>query len=97
MPDRLTPGARIKALRKTHHKLTADEVAAAVGVSRPHLSMIENDKDLPGRETLAAIADYFRVSVDYILNGGDAAPQPPSTCETVDDPDELAWLNLWRS
>jgi transcriptional regulator with XRE-family HTH domain len=58
--------------------------------------MIESGKDLPGRDTLYAIADYFNVSVDYILHGGDATPQPPRTAEVVEDPDELALLGFWR-
>ncbi len=97
MTEPTTPGARIRALRKQTPKLTAQEVATAVGMSRTHLSMIENDQDLPGRELAAAIADYYCVSVDYILNGGDATPKPPRANEIVDDPDELAWLRLWRS
>lgn len=91
-----TPGSRLRALRKRTPKLTAEEVAASVGVSRGHLSMMENDKDLPGRETLDALASYYRVSVDYILHGGDAAPKPPNTREVVDDPDELALVRFWR-
>lgn len=96
MVELTTPGKRMLALRKRVPRLTAQEAATAVGISRSHLSMIENDGDLPGRDTLQAIADYYRVSVDYILNGGDATPQSPSTREIVDDPDELAWLGLWR-
>jgi transcriptional regulator with XRE-family HTH domain len=92
-----TPGKRIKALRASVPKLSASTVAEAVGISRPHLSMIETDGDLPGRETLKAIADYFKVSVDYILSGSDAAPEPPSAREIVEDPDELALLAFWRT
>lgn len=91
-----TPGARIKALRKRTKKLTISEVADAVGISRPHLSMIETDNDLPGRATLDAIATHFGVSVDYILHGGDATPKTPRTREVVEDPDELALLDFWR-
>lgn len=96
MADIETPGARLRMLRKRTPKLTADAVAAEVGVSRGHLSMMENDKDLPGRATLDALASYYRVSVDYILHGGDATPQPPSTREVVDDLNELALIRFWR-
>lgn len=92
-----TLGQRVRELRKRTRRLSADTVADAVGLSRSHLSMIENDQDLPGRETLAAIAAYFRVSVDYVLHGSDAPPQPPNSSEIVNDPDELALLIFWRS
>lgn len=92
-----SPGQRIRALRKRTPRLSADTVADAVGLSRTHLSMIENGHDLPGRETLAALAAYFNVSIDYILNGSDAAPKPPDPNKVVDDPDELALLNFWRT
>nr|WP_294566971.1 helix-turn-helix transcriptional regulator [uncultured Rhodopila sp.] len=92
-----TPGQRIKKLRKLQKGLRAETVADAVGISRPHLSMIENDRDLPGRETLTAIASYFGISVDYLLHGGDATPEPPGAGEFVNDPDELALLAFWRS
>lgn len=96
MADNETPGARLRALRKRVPKLTAEEVAAEVGVSRAHLSMMENDKDLPGRETLDALASYYRVTVDYILHGGVATSQPPSAREVIDDPNELALVRFWR-
>lgn len=92
-----SPGQRIRELRKRTPRLSADTVADAVGLSRTHLSMIENNHDLPGRETLAAIAAYFNVSVDYILNGGDATPKPPDPSKIVEDLDELALLDFWRT
>lgn len=91
------PGSRIKALRKKTPGLTVQAVAAAVGISRSHLNMIETGGDLPGRETLVAIADYYGVSFDYILHGRDTPPEPPQTSEVVDDPNELALLAFWRS
>lgn len=94
-PKLLTPGARLRALRR-RHRIRQEDLAAAVGVSRPHVSMIENDRDLPGRETLAAFADYFRVSIDYILKGTDAPTDAPDSPKLVDDPDELAWLGFWK-
>lgn len=97
MTNPTTPGQRIKALRAQVPKLSAAVVAESVGISRTHLSMIENDGDLPGRETLKAIADYFKVSVNYLLDGGDATPEPPNTREVVEDPDELALLSFWRT
>lgn len=95
IPTPQTPGARLRALRKKQTGLTQDDVAAAVGVGRTHITMIENGGDLPGRETLVALADFFGVSVDYILHGGELSPQSPQPPKLVDDPDELALLAFW--
>lgn len=43
--------------------------ADAIGISRSTLANIESGGDLPGRETLKAIADYYQVSVDFLLDG----------------------------
>lgn len=91
-----TPGARLKALRKERH-LTQEDVAVEIGIKRNYISEIENGKELPGRETLAAFADFYDVTVDYILKGDIAAPPSPMTPKFVEDPDELALLSFWKS
>lgn len=58
--------------------------------------MIENDKDLPGRELSEMLADYFGVTIDYILKGTDAPTNSPDAPQLVDDPDELALLAFWK-
>lgn len=87
-------GARIRALRKKHN-LSQAEAAAAIGMARSSLTSIETGHDLPGRETMAAIARFFRVPLDYLENG--RAASPPGAAQLVDDPDELALLEFWRS
>ncbi len=99
MNDDVTPqtlGARLKALRKMKRGLTQDDVAAAVGVSRSHIAGCESGGDLPGRDTLIALAGYFGVKLSYLLRGDDVTAQLPETPQVVDDPDELAFLALWR-
>ena len=91
-PDTLA--TRVKALRKRTRGLTADDAAAAIGISRPYLSSIENGHDLPGREALAAIARYYDVSSEYLLTGG--SPTPPPSPKLAKDLDELALLTFWR-
>ncbi len=93
-PVPTTLGQRLKALRK-ERGLTQAVVADAVGIQRPSLSMIEVGRDVPGRETLFALATYYKVSADY-LRTGTPAPSQKGLSESVDDLDELAWLRLWR-
>lgn len=51
------------------------DLAEEVGVSRSHLTKIERGHDLPGRETIVAIANVFNVSLDWLAEGkGDPRP-----------------------
>jgi transcriptional regulator with XRE-family HTH domain len=88
-----TLAQRLKTLRSRRPKLRADDVAATVGISRAYLSAIENGHDLPGRDVLARLAEYYEVSSEFLLYGRDAKQQG----ELVEDPDELALLDFWRS
>jgi transcriptional regulator with XRE-family HTH domain len=84
-------GPKLKALR-IERGLKQGDVAEAIGVARPTLSGIENEKDAAGRATLVAAADFYRVSLDWLIS----APGSPGRSDTVDDPDELALLDMWR-
>ena len=57
--------------------------------------MIEKDRDQPGRETLLALATYYKVSVDYLLTG-ETPSSVPEAAQIVDRPDEIALLDFWR-
>lgn len=59
-------GARLKALRAERPRLSVQEVADAVGVSRSYLSGIENEHDKPGYESFVALADYYQVTLDFL-------------------------------
>lgn len=87
-------GQRIRDLRK-ERGLTQASVADAVGISRSHLATMERGGDLPGRDTLFALATFFHVSVDY-LQTGRRPGGPPDGGQFVEDPDELALLEFWR-
>lgn len=63
-----TYGPRIKLLRITQKEVQA-ELAAALDVSRSHITNIENGRDAASLETLIAIADHYGVSLDWILRG----------------------------
>jgi transcriptional regulator with XRE-family HTH domain len=59
-------GARIADLRH-QARLTQDELANIIGVARATLATIETGRNRAGAETTLAIADYFRVSMDWLL------------------------------
>lgn len=48
-------------------KLTAYRISKDTGISTSLLSYWKNGEKLPGAENLEKLADYFGVSVDYLL------------------------------
>lgn len=70
MFDQKLFSGRLKSLRKAH-KVSSSELAAAIGVSRPAISQFENAANYPHVNTLVAMADYFRVSLDYLTGRSD--------------------------
>lgn len=86
-----TLGHKIKTLRK-EKQLTQVEVAAAIGVSRPFLTAIENGREYPGRETLRATANFFNVSLDWLT--GD---EPDESTDKAQNKQETLLLNAFRS
>lgn len=63
---------RIKELREKH-KLKQTQLAQLTGIDQRTISNYETGKTYPDAKALVAFADYFKVSVDYIL------------CRTSDD------------
>lgn len=61
---------RIKQLR-TIKKISSQTLANAIGVSRPAISRFEHALDFPHVNTLIALADYFNVSLDYLVGRSD--------------------------
>ncbi len=59
-------GHRIAQLRRARH-LTQEEFSSKLGITRAALSHYENNRREPDYETIEAIAEYFQVSIDYIL------------------------------
>lgn len=62
----LSLGENIKALRK-QRKLTQAELGEICGATCSNISGWELSKYTPSPETLTKLADYFGVSVDYLL------------------------------
>ncbi|MGF1275507.1 helix-turn-helix domain-containing protein [Acetobacter pasteurianus] len=86
-----TMGDRLRAVRRAKGLVQA-AAAEAIGISRNHLTEIENGKD-PGFQTFCALADFYQVSMDYLYRG---VPSPNASAQTLDNAEEAAWLGLWR-
>ena len=71
-----TFGSRFKRLRQQHN-LTQDAAAKIFHVDKSSISKWENNKNGADNEVIQQIADYFNVSVDYLL--GRTEEQKPST------------------
>lgn len=63
-------GERLRSLRKLHN-LKAEELAEIVGVKRRIIFMYEKNDSKPSYDVLIALADYFRVSLDYLVGRSD--------------------------
>lgn len=57
-------GQRLKLLRGTR---TQDIIAKGIGISRARYSHYENGRSEPDNELLAKLAEYYNVSLDYLL------------------------------
>ncbi|MDE6706540.1 MAG: helix-turn-helix domain-containing protein [Oscillospiraceae bacterium] len=67
-------GEKIKALRK-QKGVTAKKVAEALNILPDTYRNYETGRREPNLETLSSIADYFKVSTDYLL-GRETFPDP---------------------
>lgn len=59
---------QIKKIRQTH-KITQQEMADMLGVSRQAVSNWENDRNLPDIEMLIGISKTFQISLDQLILG----------------------------
>lgn len=60
-------GDKIKSLRK-NRKMTQTELCKEIGIAQSTLGMIESNSRPAGRKTLMKFADFFGVTVDYLLS-----------------------------
>lgn len=68
-------GKRIKELR-TKRKVTQEELGKIVGVTTSMIGMYEIGARNPSFEVIEKIADYFGVTVDYLLGRENASVTP---------------------
>src|SRR6056297_1614997 len=62
----MTFSQRLKYLRK-EKDIYQKELAQNIGVSRSTITLYESGSRKPNLETLEKLADYFGVSIDYLL------------------------------
>lgn len=74
----------LRALRKDH-KVTQEELAKAVGVSKSSINMYERGEREPGIETLNKIAKYFHISMNILLGNKEAYEEIERYSQTMDD------------
>ncbi|EUJ46208.1 helix-turn-helix transcriptional regulator [Listeria fleischmannii] len=68
---------KMKYLRERNN-LYQKDIAAKVGVARTTYAMYEQGKREPDFETLKKIANYFDVSIDYLLDN-----EPPTESNSL--------------
>ena len=71
---------RLKQLRK-ENGITAKQLAEKLQVSESTISLYENGKREPDFKMLLNIADYFNVSVDYLLGKDEQKEKPTENRE----------------
>lgn len=97
MTDKNSMGRRLRELRKAKG-LTQVDVAAALDVSRSHITQVELGAD-PGFSTFIQLAKFYDVSLDYLFSGRAETPTILSTninCQAPYTAEELALIELWR-
>jgi transcriptional regulator with XRE-family HTH domain len=87
-------GQRIKDLRNASSQTQAD-VAEAIGIARSTYAELENGTGGVSIESILAIADYFKVPLDWLLIRT-PPPDGPLVGYFVDHPGEIAWIELLR-
>lgn len=63
-------GNNLKLLRKTHG-LTQVQLQLATGIEQALLSKFERGERVPPTDTLITLADFYGVSLDYIVGRTD--------------------------
>ncbi|MBD0381239.1 helix-turn-helix domain-containing protein [Paenibacillus sedimenti] len=59
-------GDKIAALRRAR-SMTQEQLASSLGLLRVSISHYENNRREPDYRTLIKIADFFKVTTDYII------------------------------
>lgn len=63
--------AKRLSLLINERKTSKQAVANAINVSRPAVSQFASGENLPSVEKLVALANYFNVSIDYLVGRSD--------------------------
>ena len=75
-------GNTLKTLRETNH-VTQGQLAKFLRVSRPTIAGYETKNHQPDFERLIKIAEYFHVSIDYLIKGTALEDRTPIKENTI--------------
>lgn len=81
-------GQHLKSLRLSH-KITQKQLAAALDASERGIQHYELNERKPTYDTLIAMADYFNVSLDYLVGRGDEKKIASSNADLSSKEEEL--------
>lgn len=87
-------GRRVKALRKQRN-LTQAQLAAEIGVGLSTIGTIESGHYPPGRDNLAALAQFFGVPMEHLHHGAALAGDDPPL-DPAQQAKEAIFLRLLR-
>lgn len=87
-------GRRVRELREDEG-VGQEELAASIGVSRSTIAGIETGGDRGGILTMVAIADHYKVPMDWLLCR-DVPPGGPPIGKFIDRADQLALFDFWE-
>ena len=73
----------LKDLRELHN-VTQEELAEYLKVSRPTIAGYETKHRQPDYERLVKIAEFFQVSIDYLITGDESSANPEYTESVID-------------
>lgn len=86
---------RIVGLREDHH-LTQEKLAEILNISIKHCSSVERGVAMLSLEKLVELANYFDVSLDYLLRGADQLNVPSQILEIYQTSDQEEQKRLER-
>jgi len=78
----MTMGERLKQLR-LQRKISQEEVARTIGITRSAYSHYEINNRQPVYETLIKLSTFYEVSLDYIVGGDTFVPASKDTHEMI--------------
>lgn len=79
----------LKELRKSHGKISQTKLAEQIGVSQQAVGLWETGKTMPDYPVMIQLADFFHVSIDYLLGHEVAQPDPSADDTEPTDIKEL--------
>lgn len=90
---------KLREIRK-NKKLTQVEVGKILGMTQSTYQTYENDRAVPSIDNLIKLADYYHVSLDYLVGRvwrDEIGYLTPEQRECVEDIKRLTEINLFKA